>query len=51
MKYVIEQEQLRPPMVEAVEEFSGQDVRSATNVESARLGVPLLRIWMCRPTR
>ncbi len=41
MKYVIEQEQLRPPMVEAVEELSGQDVRECYQCGKCSAGCPI----------
>ncbi len=41
MKYVIEQEQLRPPIVEAVEELSGQDVRECYQCGKCSAGCPI----------
>ncbi len=41
MKYVIEQEQLRPPIVEAVEELSGQDVRECYQCGKCSAGCPV----------
>jgi heterodisulfide reductase subunit C len=41
MKYVIEQEQLRPPIVEAVEELSGQDIRECYQCGKCSAGCPI----------
>ncbi len=41
MKYVIEQEQLRPPIVEAVEELSGQDIRECYQSGKCSAGCPI----------
>ncbi len=41
MKHVIEQEQLRPPIVEAVEELSGQDVRECYQCGKCSAGCPI----------
>ncbi len=41
MKYVIEQEQLRPPIVEAVEELSGQDVKECYQCGKCSAGCPI----------
>ncbi len=41
MKHVIEQEQLRSPIVEAVEELSGQDVRECYQCGKCSAGCPI----------
>jgi heterodisulfide reductase subunit C len=41
MKHVIEQDRLRPPIVEAVEELSGQDVRECYQCGKCSAGCPI----------
>ncbi len=41
MKYVIEQEQLRPPIIQAVEELSGQDIRNCYQCGKCSAGCPI----------
>jgi heterodisulfide reductase subunit C len=41
MKHVIEQEQLRPPIVEAVEELSGQDIKNCYQCGKCSAGCPI----------
>lgn len=41
MKHVIEQDQLRPPMVQAVEELSGEDIKNCYQCGKCTAGCPI----------
>ena len=41
MKHVIEQEQLRPPIIQAVEELSGQDIKNCYQCGKCSAGCPI----------